>query len=240
MVDAVKKPRTPKPDDYFKAQDLEILSDQFEDVITIEDEDGTSFEITQEQDPMYDIYPLQAKRPKDLFKEPLYDRQPGERRDEYLRFLAFVSVPSAKRTVVQGWKVWQKQNGAKPTRQPSGQFYELSNHWRWAERAYVYDLEKTKVAQQIWIERDVERRESDWLVGHELRDKALGGLRALDAEHLGPQSIAKFFALASQLQKESVPTSNLDTDDLNSLLSSLPPDRRDRVIEIVVAKARIE
>ena len=237
-----KKKNVPSPDDYFDATRIEILSNEYDHDTEIVDlgDDGDTFEITREDDPMYDLYPLETKRPRDLFKEPLYDRQFGERLIDYQRFLAYASVPSAKRTVKQAWIKWQKQNGGSTKSTPSGPFRDLSNHWRWKERAYVLDLQRHKVVQQIWLNRDVERRESDWKVGHELRDKALAALDTLDADDIGPQSIAKFFALASDLQKNAIPESNLDSNDFSKLLEGLPPDRRDRIIEIVVAKARIK
>jgi len=219
---------------------IEILSDQFDDSeISIDLDDGDTFEITREDDPMYDLYPPEAKRPKDLFKQPIYDRQLGESQNEYQRFLVFASLPPAKRTVLRAWREWNAQNEGSLTTKPSNQFRNISSHWRWGERAYVLDLQKVKLSQQIWIERDIERREQDWQVGDELRQKAFAALDTLNADELGPSSIAKFFALASDLQKESVPETGLNSDDLGNILNNLPKDRRDRVIEIVVAKAKI-
>jgi len=221
--------------------DIEILTDQLEDVteVPLDLGDGDTFEITRKDDPMHDLYPMTIKRPQDLFKEPLYDRQIGESADVYQRFLVFSSLAPAKRTIKQAWREWNRQNDGNMASKPSGPFRDMANHWRWTDRAFSLDLNRNKAIQQIWIEREVARREDDWNAGSELREKAFDALAMLDADDIGSATIAKFFALASDLQEKAVPESGLDTSDLTSILDSLPKDRRDRVIEIVAAKVKI-
>lgn len=210
---------------------------EYKEIITIDDETGDTFEITREVDAQYDLYPIELARPIDLFQKPLYKRQPGETLIGYQQFIVYANIHPGNRTIQNAWLAWNDDQGKKRGT-PSTSFFNLARHWRWKERAYILDLQKTKLAQRVWVERDVERREQDWDAGQALREKAFQSLKTIDPEDMGANSIARFFDLASALQEKSVPQSGLDVNDLTNLLKSMPDDRRGKIIEIVAARIR--
>jgi len=219
---------------------IETLRDDAESqspIVIIPADNGETFEMTQEHDPQYELYPIDRPRPIKLFKEPLYDRQKGESLLEYNKFLAFASMHPDSRTIQGAWDTWRESDGKKKS-YVSKEFRELSAHWRWTDRAFMLDMHRNDIAEQVWIQREIDRREADWGAAGDLRAKALEALENLDATRIGPQAIAKFIQLASSLQQDAIPDKSLDGKTLGNIMESIPESRRGDVIEIAMARIK--
>ena len=152
----------------------------------------------------------------------------GEEDHAYAMFLAFAQIPPAERSLSEGWRRWSGRNTMN-----SG-YYTNGNNWKWGERAARRDIAKIQAEEKEWLERDMERREQDFLVGEELRKMAKEAMP--DVELDSPMSIARYIALASDLQEKAIPKLNLQTpEEVSSLLSMLPVERRDIVIRMLIA-----
>lgn len=194
-------------------------------------------EVVDSPDPDIDY---KQPRPIELFSNQYYEQQPDEDNVRYQKFLTFASQPSEKRTVQRAWEIWAKERrdlkeGDHIPRVPNS-FYNTSRHWRWQERSHALDIQRMKLAEQIWIERDVERREEDWGIGNDVRKKAVTALNGLDTDDLSPGMILKYLEVASNLQRDAVPSMKLNQNQLKSLITSLPEERRGRVIRILMAE----
>ena len=211
------------------------LDAEDEDIVIISD-DGNTFDVTTEKNPRYDLYSINKPRPTEQFREPIYERQPGESLADYRKFLTYAAIPPDDRSAAMAWRKWRELNGKDPTTYITHNFSNVAVHWRWADRAFMIDMRRNEIAERIWIERDVARREADWSAAQELREKGLSSLQNIDDDMLGPNSIAKFLKLASDLQKDAVPSANLNEKTLSNIMDSLPEDRRGKVLEIVMAR----
>jgi len=146
----------------------------------------------------------------------------------YAMFVAFAQVPPADRSMSEGWRRWSGRNT-----QNSG-YFKNAGLWKWQERAARWDIAKIQAKEKEWIERDMDRREADFLVGGELRKMAKEAMP--DVELDSPMSIARYIALASELQEKAIPKLNLQTpEEVSSLLNLLPPERRDTVVRMLIA-----
>lgn len=188
--------------------------------------------------PCYNVFSMEEPRPKKLFIKPIYRRQLGESKTDYRHLLTFAALPFDKRTVANTWRKWMRQNKEEGdySDQVSGYWYRMSKHWRWDERAYAMDIGRLRATEQIWMERDLERREADWSAATQLRNKAVRALSELDTDDITPRTIATYVELASNMQSRVIPHLNLDTTQVSDILSSLSNDRRGKVLRILMAE----
>lgn len=163
--------------------------------------------------------------------EPIWEKQPGETDEEYTMFLTFSAFAPTERTIQHAWERWS----GKKTRM-SGSFYDLWKVKRWELRAAQWDIDKLKEVQKDWITRDEARRNEDYEIANKLREKALAALAEMDHDELTPMTMARFIELASRLQADSIPQVVLQQEEINQLMSSLPPERRKSITAIIFAK----
>ena len=194
---------------------------------------------------MYEIFNRRKRRPLGVFVRPYYERQYGETLENYRKFLAYASLEPSRRNSKNAWKVWATETygsvedaiKVKKSKRVSFEgFADTGRHWRWNERAIVMDIAKTRLSQQIWISRDLQRREEDWDAASKLRMKALAALEKLDAEDLSPSIIGQYIELASVLQQKAVPHMQLTEVEAQKILNGLPAERRSRIVRILMAE----
>lgn len=189
-------------------------------------------------EPNYDLYPREEPRPLELLSvTPIYERQPGEPLEDHQKFLIYCSLEPNIRSLTKAYAKWA---GKDKVKSPSVTFSDIARHWHWEERAQVLDIARIKKTEEIWMYRDIQRREKDWDVGEQLRDKALIALSDLDTEDLSPNTILNYLELASKMQKEVIPQIRLDTSQAQNLLKMLPDDRREKVIRILAAQISVK
>lgn len=112
----------------------------------------------------------------------------------------------------------------------------VGSAWKWIERAAAKDLFDAQTAQSKWMERDKERREEAYQVGEKLVKQAkrvLDKIEQLPDDQLKVSlSEAKDVAATGiQIQEAAIPTMRLAVDQMQWLISTLPPEKRAAVMQ---------
>jgi hypothetical protein len=172
---------------------------------------------------------------KELTHEPIWERQPGEKPQHFRMFLAFASLENgSNRNIKRAWQKWSGKETA-----TGGQFATVAATWRWMDRAAAWDAFKLEQQQQKWLIRDGDRRENDYNAGGKLRDRALAVLDDMDDQDLkDPFVVAKMIQLGSDLQQKAIPNVQLQSDQIQQVISALPLERREIVLKMLVAEIK--
>lgn len=167
--------------------------------------------------------------------DPIWEQQPEEHKTHFMYFMIYAGLKPSERTYQRAWNILVDETSrmGKPA---SEYFKRVGRHWSWAERAAAKDFFDAQAAQTRWIERDKERRETQYELGGKLVAQSK---RVLDKiEQLPDDQIrvslteAKDVALAgTQLQEASIPSMQLAVDQMQWLLSALPEEKRILVIQ---------
>jgi len=165
--------------------------------------------------------------------KPLWSQQPSEPNGAYGIFKAYMLLPEGKRSLKRAYHRYLEMQGKKPAN-PGGDLANLAKVWKWEERAKLYDAYRLKQADAEWIDREVELREQMFLAGSLLFDKAIEALKGVEPEKIPLPLIPKYLDMAVKLMERAKP--NLDKEALDTILQSLPPERKRRVLTILMAK----
>jgi len=235
---------------FIESNEDDVVSEEevvVDTLATLEDDEADELSklLAMDTSPQYDLYPLDDVRPETLFSPPIYERQEGESIVNHQKFLTFALISPGDRTVQRAYeKFWEERHkrtlGHTPKNIPVS-FYQTAKHWRWSERAYALDLTRYQKIEDKWVERDADRRDEDWNVGKQLREKALQALSKINLDNgdkLNAATIARYLELASSLQQKSVPEVELNTVQITDLLESVSGDRKDRIVRILAAEIR--
>jgi len=169
--------------------------------------------------------------------EPVWLQQPDEPDWMYGIFRLYLQQPPGRRNKSKAWRDWARLQGRDPARSiPDGTFFQRAKQWRWEERARIYDRERMLKLEQSWLERELEIRERNYQAGLKLYEKAIRALESLGDEEIPASLVARFLELAADLQERALPKTQLDEARLARILESIPPDRRARVLSILVAE----
>lgn len=163
--------------------------------------------------------------------EPIWERQPvlGETPADYAKFRTYLSIPVQKRTMVEFWRVWQ---GDETINRVGENYYDLMKQMKWEMRAEAWDDKTIKLFQEDWFEKEKKRRDKEFETADRIRQIALDALATAEAEQkITPTSALKLLELASKMQRESIPTADLEGGMLKGILMALPEDRRKGIIE---------
>lgn len=210
--------------------DVASDSDFIEELTENEDVNNGIIVYTTDPSPMSPDNPI---RPIEYFDiKPIYMQQQFEDNKCYSILLAYMALPAGERSLVRAYNVWKTREVAAP---PTW-IFAISKFWRWKERAHLSDIHRANAIKEKWIERDLERREEDWAAATKLRQKGLQALYVMLPENLDPQDTGKFLELASKLQSQAIPNLEISGAEMESILSSLPEERRSKIIRIVAAE----
>lgn len=177
------------------------------------------------------------KLPRDGIElvDPIWEQQPTEHKTFYMYFQIYCSLKPFERTYAKAWEVMV--SGSKKEGLPvSTYFKRVGRTWSWAQRAAAKDFHDAQIAQARWIERDKERRENQYELGSKLVNQSkriLNKIESLPDEQLKVSlSEAKDVAVAgTQLQEAAIPSVQLTVDQMQWLITSLPPEKRMLVLE---------
>jgi len=174
-----------------------------------------------------------------LFREPAWLQQPGEPDWLYEIFRIYLEIPKTwggKRSKIKAWREWNERQGHSEKSNPPGKFWRLTRKWKWEERAQAWEDEQLKKVEESWVERQLAIRERSYEAGLQLYEKAIRALKSLGDEEISAGMIARFLELSFQLQNQAIPKAQLDEGHIAKILESIPPDRRARILSVIVAE----
>lgn len=171
--------------------------------------------------------------------DPLWEQQPLETKKHYAMFLGYASLRPSERSLAQAWRLHVE--GSSKEGLPMSTFYRnLAHGWHWQERAAARDLFLAQDQMARWVERDKERRDTAYTLGDMLTKQALRALNRIDkldeSEFKVSLADAKDVALAgTQLQERAIPTIQLGVDQMKLIVARLPPEKRQRLLDRLMA-----
>lgn len=174
-----------------------------------------------------------------LLREPVWLQQPGEPDQLYQIFRVYLEIPKSrggKRSKIHAWREWNRRLGQSDKSEPPRSFWAQTRRWFWEERAKAWDEEQFKRIEETWIERQLAIRERSYQAGLELYQKAIRALKSLGDEEISAGMIARFLELSFQLQRQAIPQAELDESFISKILESIPPERRAKILSIIVAE----
>lgn len=178
-----------------------------------------------------------------MLTEPIWEQQRNlnETDRQYLFFKTFASIPPGGRNTRAAYRKWVGRydpNKSTPDLKPSEDFVFASKTFFWEERAAARDAYLLDFDQDDWLSKDRERRERDYQIAEKLREKALTALENIQIDELSPTMIVRFLEVASTLQRNSIPKTQLEKDEINDLMGMLPSDKKEQVIAILMSRAK--
>lgn len=167
--------------------------------------------------------------------DPIWEQQPTEHKSFYMYFQLYCTLKPFERTYAKAWELLNSGTSreGKPV---STYFKRIGQMWSWVERAAAKDFHDAQTAQSRWMERDKERRETQYELGGKLvtqSKRILNKIEGLPDEQLKVSlSEAKDVALAgTQLQEAAIPSVQLAVDQMQWLITSLPEEKRILVLQ---------
>ena len=101
-----------------------------------------------------------------------WDRQPGEPARWHERFTIYRRM-GPRRSILGAAKLHREQTGgARAVLQLPGYWLEISEKWRWKQRAEEWDQAEAEREERTWQERRHQHRENEYQVGQELLARA--------------------------------------------------------------------
>ena len=171
--------------------------------------------------------------------DPIWEQQPVESQKHYQMFCIYMAIPASQRSYAAGWRQWTQ--GTPREGKPTSQYYrQLAYSWCWPERAAARDMHLINTQQTLWMERDRARREEQFTVGQELATQAKRAISKIknlpDEDFRVSLTDAKDVAVAAaQLQETAIPNIQLTGNQIQWVLSQLPPDKRQDLMQRLTA-----
>lgn len=166
--------------------------------------------------------------------DPIWEQQLNESQKHFQMFCIYMAIPASQRSYAAAWRQWT-QGTPREGRGVSNYYRELAAAWCWAERAAARDMHLITTQQTLWMERDRTRREEQFTVGQELAGqakRAIAKIRNLpDEDFRVSLTDAKDVAVAAaQLQSSAIPNVQLTGNQIQWVLTQLPPDKRQELL----------
>lgn len=185
---------------------------------------------------------IEAKHTVEQLVDPVWEQQTqiGETSEMFRMFLNYASMPPPERNILASWRKWvdgTKQQG----KSMSSNYYYIAVSMLWEERGAARDVQQMRERYAEWSKRDWVWREESWRAGTKLYDKAIEALDKLaDSDiDLKPLEIAQLLKLANELRTSAIPTiGSLNTAQIRNVLDSIPVEKREAVIRIVMSDVR--
>lgn len=174
--------------------------------------------------------------PVDVLIPPIWERQPGESPEAYTALLN--SFTASDRISLRS----PDSHLPVQVNHSRNQITQWANKWRWTERRVAHDEWLKRRAQEVWIERDWQRREEDFNAGQQLRDVARNSLQTyLDdpTRELPINQVPFFLKIASDLQGAAIPDGSLSQDEIRDIISTMPDEKRKLLIQLMVARMEV-
>lgn len=176
--------------------------------------------------------------------DPIWEQQINESQKHFQMFCVYMAIPASQRSYAAAWRQWT-QGTSREGKPVSAYYRQLAYAWCWAERAAARDMHLITTQQTLWMERDRARREEQFTVGQELAGqakRAIAKIRNLpDEDFRVSLTDAKDVAVAAaQLQESAIPNVQLTGNQIQWVLTQLPPDKRqDLMARLTTAKQRL-
>lgn len=157
--------------------------------------------LTAEQSKTKRGFPLSGEYAPD---REVWEQQPNESDEWYGRFHHFLLLGS-ERTLEETFRTMKAAGTLNSeAERPHEGWYSTAYKWRWKERARAWDGHQYQQIEELWLERQAQLREADWLAGQQLRDLATRLLMQLPEsvrESLTLSQLVKALEIGSKLQR---------------------------------------
>jgi hypothetical protein len=138
-----------------------------------------------------------------------WEQQREESGGAYERFLVYLKMDRAERSVRGAYSVYRAANGDPPLEQHGNapaNWYEDSRKWRWEERALVYDRDEDRKIMAALQRRRIKSLTEVADLGETLRRKAATAARMMSAvtQSVGTHEGHEVIVMASNLTPDQI------------------------------------
>lgn len=107
-----------------------------------------------------------------------WEQQDDEPNEQYEKFLKYVQMPRAERSVMASYYAWSGKTREEQPR-PGGQWFTDANTYKWRERALAWDREQDRLLFAKLSEKRIKSLLPIAELGASMREKAALAVRAL-------------------------------------------------------------